>query len=753
MGTYSQTPSPGEVDSETLLHRVLSASHCLLWEALVYEQVLPEGTPAPPVLFNAVNRTVLEWDIQTLLPHTVHRWLPIPWDETIPFSRAVYYARHPEDTLTCDKTGISAIRAGAKSYKNEYRVRSLNGSWIWLHESVTIEPQPDGSWRLIGNCVDTTAIKATEDALRHVLKSAHCLLWYAWITQRPIPLDAESQQIAQCQGTLETGNYFAWDIHHFAEETARAWLPVVTTPDQDYDDALYYSIVEEDRSAADQRSSHALSNNLSGYQQEYRIRLMDGSLRWIREDVHLEQVAPNRWYAVGINLNITESKESATRLEHQARHDPLTGLANRRYLQEQMESLARQRHQLPAVLFLDLDNFKLINDNFGHLAGDQVLITVAQRLQQEVGEPGILARLGGDEFTVVLPHIAHPCDATALAERLSRALSAPMMIEERPLLLSASIGIAYTQAGQKQDLLRNANTALHHAKNQGRARYAFFDAEMDAKARERFELEHTLRQAICEGEIVPHFQPILCLETGMVVAVEALARWQTGPDTFLPPSRFIPIAEETGLIVPLGAALLRAACLQMAQWRTQFPALRLHINVNVSERQFRQPDFVEQVQAALKETGLPATALTLELTESILLSDTEGCMAKLQELDVLGILLALDDFGTGYSSLSYLSRLPVHALKIDRSFVSALISSDPRIVVQNEEIVRAILALARALKLTVTAEGIEKKTQLTCLQALGADYGQGYYFACPVPEVALTHFLTQSCLASLAYAA
>lgn len=673
-----------------------------------------------------------------LLPHAVHRWLPIPWGAATTFPDALYNSRHPEDTAVCDSVGINALRNGESSYQHEYRVRHQDGGWIWLHESVTIEPQSDGHWRLIGTCTDISALKTVEGVLQHMIQSAPCLLWHAWIEQRSLPVgDAEK---------------FDWDINLLSEKAAHTWLPVVETRGVGDSDAISYSVLDEDCHAAEICSSEALLGGKPGYQQEFRVRLEDGSLRWIREDVHLEQVAPKRWYAVGINVDITESKESEARLEHQACHDSLTGLANRRHLQERMQTLSLH-HQVPAMLFLDLDNFKLINDNFGHLVGDQVLSTVARRLQQEVGGQAILARLGGDEFTVMLPHISNLQGVVELAERIHLALSAPMVIQERSLLLSASMGIAYTQSGQHQDLLRNANTALHHAKAQGKARYAFFDPQMDEQARERFELEHALRQAIQEGKVVPHYQPILSLQSGAVVAVEALARWQQSDGSYLPPSRFIPIAEETGLIVPLGVVLLRTACTQMAGWRYQHPHLRLHINVNVSERQFRQPDFVAMVQATLQETGLPAGALALELTESILLRDTEGCMDKLQELDALGVRLALDDFGTGYSSLSYLSRLPVHALKVDKSFVSALTSSDSRVSAQNEEIVRAILALAQALELEVTAEGIEQPAQLACLKALGADYGQGYLFAHPIPAEALTRFLSKSSGSALPLAA
>ena len=293
------------------------------------------------------------------------------------------------------------------------------------------------------------------------------------------------------------------------------------------------------------------------------------------------------------------------------------------------------------------------------------------------------------------------------------------------------------------DLLSCANTAMHHAKSQGKACYAVFDSQMDNAARERFELEVALRRAVVSGEIHPHYQPIQVLRTGEVVALEALARWQRPDGSFTPPSSFIPVAEETGLILPLGAALLHAACTQGARWRRDLPHPRLHINVNVSERQLHQHDFVSLVQAALRESGLPATALTLELTESILLENTELCFEKLEELKAGGVQLALDDFGTGYSSLAYLSRLPVHAIKIDRSFVSALTHSDPKALAQNDAIIRTILALAQILQLEVTAEGIEELAQKQRLIALGARFAQGYLFCTPLPAQAIPHVLAQ----------
>lgn len=737
----AQLPHHISSTDEEHLTRVLSASHCLLWEATVTEVVPDE--PSLSNLFNPETGTILAWDIRVLLPETIQRWLPLAWSEGQNFANAFVDARDEEDWVRCDTTCYQALRTGAPSYCQSYRLVCADGRRVWIQESVSITLLAPGKWQLTGVCTDITVLKGTEEALDRVLSSSHCILWHAWIEYLPIAKDnPRVLEEAQGQGTLESGHYFAWDIQLVAEEMVRTWLPVPSEPGQAYSDALYLAIEREDRLASDRKSTHALQSGLSGYTQELRLRTLSGELRWLQEDVQLKPLGGNRWYAAGINTDITERKESESRLVHQANHDHLTGLANRRYL---LDALKRLGGHTAALLFIDIDNFKLINDNFGHLFGDQVLVGMAERLRSSVAGRGLLCRLGGDEFTILLPYVAAPQEALALAQRITERLRQPLTITGSALVLSGSIGIAFGSAVQPEDLLRNANTAMHHAKSQGKAHYCFFDPQMDIEARERFELERALRQAIAAGEIVPHYQPILELGTGEIVAIEALARWQTKEGGYLSPARFIPIAEETGLILPLGAQLLRQACRDMARWRAESAgsSLPVSVNVNVSERQFHDPQFVSLVTQTLQETGLPPTALTLELTESILLQDTDGCLSKLQELDTLGVHLALDDFGTGYSSLSYLSRLPVHALKIDRSFVSALTDSDPKAQAQSEEIIRAIIALAQALGLKVTAEGIEQQNQCLRLQLLGAHYGQGYLFTPPVPAATLTNYLTQ----------
>lgn len=722
---------------------ILSESRCLLWEAIVLEWPLSTDDDGTAPRFNDNPRTALFWDINVVLPRAVHRWLPIAWNEGQPFENAVHQARHPEDQAQIDKTCIQAIKDGATSYQNQYRIQCADGTWIWLQENVTVTKLEPGRWRLVGTCTDITSLKATEEALKRVLETAHCLIWNATIERRPIPYDnPEECQSARDQGMWETGTYFFWDVQIFAEDAARSWLPVESAPEQFYDQAIYEAITQEDRVAGDRHSSKALLEGWSGYTQEFEIRTVDGKQRCVQEDVHLEKVGQDRWYAVGINIDVTERKQIEKRLTHQAQHDSLTGLANRRHLQDTLSALTHRQQSKPALLFLDLDNFKRINDNFGHLIGDQVLVTVARRLEREVGMRGVVARLGGDEFTVLLPDTSSPSEALDLAERLLATLSTPVTIQERPLQFSTSIGIAFGPTSNQGDLLRNANTAMHHAKNQGKAHVTAFDPTMDQEARARFELELALREVVLAENIFPHYQPIIDLQSGSIVALEALARWQTADGSFIPPGEFIHMAEETGLIVPLGKTLLRTACRDLVAWRGEFPHLRLGVNVNVSERQFREPRFVTDIRAILAETGLPASALTLELTESLLLNDTEGCLTRLQELDRLGVCLTLDDFGTGYSSLSYLSRLPVKALKIDRGFVGRLLNPDPHIAAQNEVIVRSIVGLAKNLGLAVTAEGIEELEQHQCLKALGTDNGQGYLFARPMPTQAVRKHLS-----------
>ena len=459
----------------------------------------------------------------------------------------------------------------------------------------------------------------------------------------------------------------------------------------------------------------------------------------------------------GAAYDLTEHKRLETQLAHQAFHDALTGLPNRALFLDRLEharARAERRHSSVAVLFVDLDNFKVVNDSLGHAAGDALLSAVAQRLSACIRPGDTIARLGGDEFTVLLEEVTGGETPTEVAGRIAEALRLPLTLEGRTLFVSASIGIAQSSLEasgaaptQPGDLLREADIAMYQAKNGGRARCAVFDRQMNAQAMERMELEGDLRRAIAQDELVLHYQPIVSLASGALQEVEALVRWEHPCRGLIAPLTFIPIAEESGLIVPLGLWVLRAACRQARRWQQEHPQEPpLVIGVNLSGRQLEQPDLVAQVSAVLTETGLPAASLKLEITESVMMANAEQTTARMQELKALGVRLAVDDFGTGYSSMAYLGAFPLDTLKIDRAFVSKM--DEP----EGEAILQAIVTLAHSLHLQITTEGIETQDQWRRLQALGCERGQGYYFARPQTSEALAAMLAETTTLSPALA-
>ena len=467
---------------------------------------------------------------------------------------------------------------------------------------------------------------------------------------------------------------------------------------------------------------------------EIRLRPADGDWRMF------EIVFTNLLSEPGIEgivltcRDISERKAFEEHLAYQAFHDSLTCLPNRAlFIERLVHALSRSVRQgtTVAVLFLDIDNFKVVNDSLGHEAGDRLLVSVANRLSACVRPGDTVARLGGDEFTILLEDLSDADQINGLAERVCEAIHTPILLSDREIVMSGSLGIASANGGNSTaaQLLREADTAMYQAKTSGKARSVIFSKHMNMQAMERLELEIDLRHALDSGdELCVFYQPIIALDSSTLREVEALVRWQHPQQGLLLPGTFIPLAEETGLIHPLGRWVLGEACRQMHTWQKQFPdEPPLTVSVNVSAHQLQQPDLVQQVVSALKESELLPQYLKLEITESVIMQDTENIIPRLHELRNLGVRLAMDDFGTGYSSMAYLSSLPIDTLKIDRSFISKMSCSD-----EDAAIVHAIVTLAKTLDLRITSEGIETSEQHVQLSALGCDFGQGYFFDRPM---------------------
>src|ERR1700730_12057040 len=443
-----------------------------------------------------------------------------------------------------------------------------------------------------------------------------------------------------------------------------------------------------------------------------------------------------RPYGVVCSLSdVTERRSAESQLNYQATHDALTGLRNRPVFIESLRQAlahARRSQSTDAVLFVDLDRFKTVNDSMGHLIGDEVLVAVARRLHAATRNVDTVARLAGDEFVVLCPDLPDTEAAERRAHEIAHVISQPIAVSSgRQVVITASIGISFVRGGgaDPQEVLRDADVAMYHAKERGRARVERFDQALRAQAQRRFDIERDLRIAIDEGQLAVHYQPIPSMLTNRIVGVEALVRWNHPTRGAIPPVEVIPIAEETGLVLPLGAWVLEQACAQMARWQATVPgAHAMHLSVNLSGRQLGDPELVATIAEALRGSGLDSESLWLEITESVLMDDAAGAARTLAAVRALGVHLVIDAFGTGYSSLAYLKRFPVDVLKIDRSFVDGL-GTDP----ESEAIVHAVIGLARSLNLSVVAEGVETTEQLAELRRLNCTMCQGYLIARPMP--------------------
>jgi diguanylate cyclase (GGDEF)-like protein/PAS domain S-box-containing protein len=477
------------------------------------------------------------------------------------------------------------------------------------------------------------------------------------------------------------------------------------------------------------------------FSEEYRLIAKDGTVVWVREEaVETHNDAGEPLYWQGVIFDITERKNLERELQHRALHDTLTGLPNRALFSDRLRhAMDRTRRDTGkvAVLLMDLDDFKLVNDSLGHSAGDELLVEVGERLLASIRAGDTAARLGGDEFAVLLENLADVDEAERVAERISDSLRPPFVLGERETLVTASIGIALggttDTKSDPENLMRDADVAMYRAKHSGKARYALFEETMSARALKRLDLIDDLLRALAREEFALYYQPKVSLATGRIVGFEALLRWEHPERGRLLPERFVSLAEETGLIVPIGRWVLREACHAAREWQLRYPCdPPLIVCVNLSAKQLRDPDLFRDVRQIIGESDLEPSSLDLEITESIAMEDASATAATLEELHALGVRVIIDDFGTGYSSLSRLERFPVDYIKIDRSFVGRLEEETGTRV-----LVKAMIDLSHALGLEVIAEGVETAGQLERLREMGCNLAQGYHFSRPVPSDAV----------------
>ncbi|BDI33613.1 hypothetical protein CCAX7_56640 [Capsulimonas corticalis] len=666
---------------------------------------------------DAARMGTWEWDSKTEQTHwssnfeAIHGLLP----NTFQGRYSEYLDRiHPEDRDAVVAAVAQAVETGM-DYKAEYRIPQADGGNLWIASKGRMVMDAEGRLtRMVGVSMDITDGKAVREELENTVELLSSTM--ESMDDGVLSVDLDGRIVSYNEKFADL-----WELpeecrqHTHLDEHAIEWIMQRVKDPEGFASRLLYL------SNHPEVSSRDLIEFVNGrvFERHSQPRRMDG------------RIVGRVWNF----RDVTQRLQFEEQLAHQAYHDALTGLPNRACVLDRLTrqlKIAEETGNQVAVLFLDLDGFKNINDTLGHAAGDMLLRTISTRLTATLRPKDMLARMGGDEFAILMPELAHVEDAVLLARDLLAAIAEAAFVNGREFHVTGSVGVSvYPQDGLDADtLLRNADVAMYRAKAEGRNGCKLYTGQMHAAAFERLSLEAGLRQALDREEFLVYYQPKIDLETGEMTSVEALVRWRSPEKGLIPPAAFIPVAEETGLIVPLGEWVLRQACRQAAQWRSEGRALRM--SVNLSARQFERPELVSVVAQTLAETGLPADWLDLELTESTLASDPELANRTLLSLKGLGVSLSIDDFGTGYSSLAYLRRFALDALKIDRSFVQ-----DLTIDVSAQTIVRATLTMAHALGLSVVAEGVETEAQLDMLREMGCEVYQGYLCTPPLPAAQL----------------
>jgi diguanylate cyclase (GGDEF)-like protein/PAS domain S-box-containing protein len=625
---------------------------------------------------------------------------------------------HPDDHARV-MASVARHWETAEPFFEEYRVVRQDGEVLHWHHTGTLLRAADGRpSRQIGTITDVSGRRQIEEALKVSEKRYRMLfernlagVYRSTLDGRILDCNESFARIFGYSSREEVLQQAAWDFY----------------------------LKPEDREAALARLLER--QNLTNY--ELCLRRKDGSTVWVLESENLTEGPDGRLSVIeGTTIDITERKRAEEQVKHLAFHDPLTNLPNRLLFNDRLTLAVAQAHrhnQKLAVLFLDLDRFKVINDSLGHSVGDELLRQVAERIQEHVREGDTVARLGGDEFTLLVPGITAEEDSAKIARKICNAVHDPFWIDGRELFVTTSLGVSvYPSDGHDAEtLVRNADSAMYRAKEQGRDNYQLYTPAMNAKAIERLSLESRLRQAVANDELELHFQPFIDLRTAEVLGAEALIRWRHPELGLIPPGEFIPIAELSGLIVPIGEWVLRTACAAARKWHQNgFP--QMTVSVNLSSRQFQQTDLGSQVTHALEETGLQADKLDLEITESCAMQNAEHSISTLQGLKKQGVRISMDDFGTGYSSLNYLKRFPIDRIKLDQSFVRDLPADK-----DDAAIAMAVIAMGRSLELVVIAEGVETEEQLRFLSNHNCDQLQGFLLSRPLPPEAFDAFLAQ----------
>ena len=605
---------------------------------------------------------------------------------------------------------------------HDFKFRRKDGSDLWTIVSTSpLFDQNGGYAGALGMLTDITDRKQAEEALRKSEEQFRLIFELAPIGMMLTQLDGQFVKVNQALCHL---------LGYSLDDLTDKGLAEVTHPD--------------DLIAEQQMTERLFQGEISHFQIEKRYFTRAGKVvNAISRTALIRDAASHASYCISQVVDITDRKHMEEKLIHDAFYDSLTRLPNRAFFMNQLKQVIARKKRRPedlfAVLFLDLDRFKVVNDSLGHMVGDRLLVEISQRLQACVRPGDTIARLGGDEFTILLDPIHQVSDATAVAERIQRVLKSPFNLDGYEVFTTASIGIALgaTSYTQPEDLLRDADTALYRAKEKGKARHAVFDQAMYDRAVALLQLETDLRRAIERQEFQVFYQPIVSFETECLKGFEALVRWQHPTRGLVSPTEFIPVAEETGLIIPIGNWVLYEACRQMRQWQLQYPKYAgLTISVNLSSHQLSQPKLIQHIDQVLKATNLTPQSLKLELTESAIIDHPDLANTTLQALKQRGIEICVDDFGTGYSSLAYLHRLPIDVLKIDRSFISRMEQDKDQIA-----IIQAIMTLATHLNLEVIAEGIETVDQLSQLKQIKCHSGQGYLFSKPLNQQATAELL------------